>query len=204
MTPGLSRLQEALFAGLGGRILSCTLALDEVTLVVHRNDYHPAMQLLKDLPTLSFEQLTDLAGVDYLHHHGAQEARFAVVVHLLSLTQNHRLRVRVFLPDEPELLLPTVSDIWPAASWYEREAFDLFGIHFEGHEDMRRILTDYDFVGHPLRKDFPVQGHVEVHYDESEKRVRYRPVSIDPREIVPRIQRNSKEQAAGKRRFSDD
>ena len=199
MTSGPGRLQEALFDSLRGKIDSCTLLLDEVTLVVPKAGYRDTMQLLRDLPGLSFEKLIDLAGVDYLHYPGAHhpESRFAVVVHLLSLTHNHRLRVRVFLPNGPELSLPTISDIWPAADWHEREAFDLFGICFEGHRDLRRILTDYDFVGHPLRKDFPVQGHAEVYYDENESKVRYRPVSIVPREITPRVLRNSQRPHAG-------
>ena len=194
MTSRLHRLQKELIDRLENGIDSCTLALDEITLVVHKSAYHQSMQILKETPGFLFEKLVDLAGVDYLHYEkaGREGARFAVVVHLLSLVHNHRLRVRVFLPDDAALSLPTISDIWPAANWYEREAFDLFGIHFEGHDDLRRILTDYEFEGHPLRKDFPVQGHVEVHYDETESRVRYRPVSITPREITPRVIRKTR------------
>jgi len=138
---------------------------------------------------LRFEQLIDLAGVDYRDYgNGRWEgARFAVVVHLLSVTHNWRLRVRTFCPDDDLPMVASVTPIWSAAGWFEREAFDLFGIVFEGHEDLRRILTDYGFVGHPFRKDFPISGHVEMRYDPEQRRVIYQPVSIEPREIVPRV-----------------
>ena len=168
---------------------SCTYALGEVTLIVDGSDYRETMLMLRDQPDLSFEELIDLCGMDYGEYGNSRHdgPRYAVVVHLLSLKHNRRLRVRVFVPDEAMPLLPTIMDIWPAANWYEREAFDLFGILFEGHTDLRRILTDYGFVGHPLRKDFPVHGYVEMRYDEVERKVVYQPVTIEQREITPRV-----------------
>lgn len=147
------------------------------------------MQSLRDHASLRFEQLLDLCGVDYESYgdgawHGA---RFAVVSHLMSVTHNWRLRVRTFAPDDDLPVAPSVSDLWNSANWYEREAFDLFGILFEGHDDLRRILTDYGFIGHPFRKDFPVSGYVEMRYDPEQKRVIYQPVTIEPRENVPRV-----------------
>ena len=198
MTARLTQLQETLLESLGDRIGSCTLALGEITLVVDHADYHETMRMLREMPGLSFEKLIDLCGVDYaVYGNGRHDGpRYAVVVHLLSLAHNFRLRVRAFLPDENSPVLPTVTDIWPSAGWYEREAFDLFGILFEGHGDLRRILTDYGFVGHPLRKDFPVHGHVEMRYDEVECKVVYQPVTIRQREITPRVVR---EDEGGKR-----
>jgi NADH-quinone oxidoreductase subunit C len=189
MTTRLVQLQEILREHLGERARSCTCLLGEVTLVVDCSDYHDVMQMLKEMPALSFEELIDLCGMDYAEYgNGAHDgSRYAVVVHLLSLTHNRRLRVRVFVPDESLPLLPTVTDIWPAANWFEREAFDLFGILFGGHPDLRRILTDYGFVGHPLRKDFPVHGFVEMRYDEEKRKVVYQPVTIEQREITPRV-----------------
>ena len=145
--------------------------------------------LLRDHEALAFTQCIDLCGVDYsAYREGLWDGqRYAVVYHLLSLEHNWRLRLRVFAPDEDFPLLPSVVDIWNAANWYEREAFDLYGIVFEGHPDLRRLLTDYGFVGHPFRKDFPVSGHVEMRYDPTQQRVIYQPVTIEPREIVPRI-----------------
>ena len=191
MSARLTQLQETLRKNLGDRIRSCTLALGEVTLVVDHADYHETMRLLRDVPGLAFEELIDLCGVDYAEYGNGRHdgPRYAVVVHLLSLAHNRRLRVRVFAPDENRPTLPTVTGIWPSADWYEREAFDLFGILFEGHGDLRRILTDYGFVGHPLRKDFPVHGYVEMRYDEVERRVIYQPVTIRQREITPRVVR---------------
>jgi len=182
-------LQETLREHLGERIRSCACLLGEVTLVVDHSDYYGVMQVLKEVPALSFEVLIDLCGVDYAEYGNSshEEPRYAVVVHLLSLAHNRRLRVRVFSPDESLPLLPSVTDIWPAANWFEREAFDLFGILFEGHPDLRRILTDYGFIGHPLRKDFPVQGFVEMRYDEEQRKVVYQPVTIEPRDITPRV-----------------
>ncbi|MDO9217208.1 MAG: NADH-quinone oxidoreductase subunit C, partial [Lacisediminimonas sp.] len=153
------------------------------------SDSLAAMRVLRDHPDLRFEQLIDLCGVDYsTYGDGTWDGlRFAVVSHLLSLKHNWRLRVRVFAADDDMPIVPTLCDIWPAANWYEREAFDLYGILFDGHGDLRRILTDYGFIGHPFRKDFPVSGYVEMRYDAEQKRVIYQPVTIEPRENVPRI-----------------
>jgi NADH-quinone oxidoreductase subunit C len=147
------------------------------------------MRVLRDHADTRFEELIDLCGVDYsTYGDGAWDgARFAAVSHLLSIEHNWRLRVRVFAPDDEMPLLASLTDIWPSANWYEREAFDFFGILFEGHNDLRRILTDYGFIGHPFRKDFPVSGYVEMRYDAEQKRVIYQPVTIDPREITPRV-----------------
>jgi NADH-quinone oxidoreductase subunit C len=153
-----------------------------------------AMRVLRDHPDLRFEELIDLCGVDYsLYGDGVWDGfKFAVVSHLLSLTHNWRMRVRVFAADDDLPLVPSVTEIWPAANWYEREAFDLFGILFDGHNDLRRILTDYGFIGHPFRKDFPVTGYVEMRYDSEQKRVIYQPVTIDPRDNVVRVIRDEK------------
>jgi NADH-quinone oxidoreductase subunit C len=189
MATRLETLSAALDAALGDRIVSRVEALGEVTIVVKSADYLAAMQILRDDAALAFELLLDLAGVDYsAYGDGAWDgARFAVVCHLLSLAHNRRLRVRVFAPHEDFPVVPSLIEVWPAANWYEREAFDLFGIMFEGHPDLRRILTDYGFIGHPFRKDFPLSGHVEMRYDPEQKRVIYQPVSIEPREITPRV-----------------
>lgn len=189
----LTALQERLRAHLGGHIRSCVCALGEVTLEVYAAGYREAMLLLRDNPDFAFEELIDLCGMDYAAYGNQpnEGERYAVVVHLLSLKYNRRLRVRVFAPDEALPLLPSVTPVWPAANWYEREAFDLFGILFEGHPDLRRILTDYGFIGHPLRKDFPVHGLVEVRYDEQKRQVVYQPVTIERREITPRIVREA-------------
>jgi len=174
---------------LGDRIRSMSVALGEVTVVVAATDYLSVMQNLRDHPSLRFEQLLDLCGVDYESYgDGAWNgARFAVVSHLMSIAHNWRIRVRTFAPDDELPVVPSVSDLWNSANWYEREAFDLFGILFEGHDDLRRILTDYGFIGHPFRKDFPVSGYVEMRYDPEQKRVIYQPVTIEPRENVPRV-----------------
>jgi NADH-quinone oxidoreductase subunit C len=155
------------------------------------------MIALRDHPDCRFEQLIDLCGMDYSDYgngagfnQGGNGARFAVVVHLLSVSNNQRVRVRVFCPDDDLPLVASMIDIWPAANWFEREAFDLYGIVFDGHPDLRRILTDYGFIGHPFRKDFPLSGNVEMRYDPTQRRVIYQPVSIEPREIVPRIVRD--------------
>jgi len=186
------QLRDALHAVLGERIRDLTHTLGELTLTVSSQDYLDVMQTLRDHPDLSFEQLIDLCGMDYSAYRDgdsplAQGLRYAVVSHLLSITHNCRLRVRVFAPQEDMPIVASVNPIWSSANWYEREAFDLYGIVFEGHEDLRRILTDYGFIGHPFRKDFPVSGHVEMRYDPEQKRVVYQPVSIEPREITPRI-----------------
>ena len=185
----LESLQSNLAAALGDALVSNTLALGEVTIVVRADRYLDAALVLRDDPRLAFEQCIDLCGVDYLNYGDGtrQGARFAAVTHLLSVAHNHRLRVRVFCPDDEFPLVASVTGVWPSAGWYEREAFDLYGIVFEGHADLRRILTDYGFVGHPFRKDFPISGYVEVRYDPEQKRVIYQPVSIEPREIVPRV-----------------
>ena len=188
MTTKLETLQLALQTALGeGAAISA--ALGEVTVVVKAADYIRSMTALRDTPALAFEQMIDLCGVDYSEYgEGTYEGpRFAVVVHLLSLTHNWRVRVRVFCPDDDMPLVESITPIWRAANWFEREAFDLFGIVFEGHNDLRRILTDYGFIGHPFRKDFPLSGHVEMRYDAERKRVVYEPVSIEPREVTPRI-----------------
>jgi NADH-quinone oxidoreductase subunit C len=174
---------------LGDRARSVTVARGEVTLVVAAADYLPVMQILRDAPQTRFEQLLDLCGMDYSDYgDGRWEGpRFGVVVHLLSVSLNHRLRVRVFCPEDDFPVVASVNELWNAANWYEREAFDLYGIVFEGHNDLRRILTDYGFIGHPFRKDFPLSGHVEMRYDAERQRVVYEPVTIEPREITPRV-----------------
>ena len=189
MTTKLETLEAALRNVLGDTIQSLTIALGEVTLEVKASDYLTAMRALRDHADLRFEELIALTGVDYsTYGDGARDGlRFAAVSELLSITHNWRLRVRSFAPDDEAPVLPTVSDIWTSANWFEREAFDLFGILFDGHNDLRRILTDYGFIGHPFRKDFPVSGYVEMRYDPEQKRVIYQPVTIEPREITPRV-----------------
>ena len=164
-------------------------ALGELTLVVRSEDYLDVATTLRDEPTLGFDQLVDLCGVDYSEYDNAtwEGPRFAAVSHLLSVKHNWRLRLRVFAPDDSFPLVASVTPIWSSANWFEREAFDLYGILFEGHDDLRRILTDYGFIGHPFRKDFPVSGNVEMRYDPEQKRVIYQPVTIDPREVTPRV-----------------
>ena len=177
---------------LGDALVQSFVRLGEQTLVVKAQHYAAAMRTLRDHPDCRFEQLIDLCGMDYSSYgDGAWEGpRFAVVVHLMSLTYNQRVRVRVFCPDDDLPVVASMVDLWPSANWFEREAFDLFGIVFEGHPDLRRILTDYGFIGHPFRKDFPLSGNVEMRYDPTQQRVIYQPVSIEPREIVPRIVRD--------------
>jgi NADH-quinone oxidoreductase subunit C len=194
MTTKIEILETALRNVLGDQVRSLAVALGEVTVVVGAADYLSAMRVLRDHPDLRFEELIDLCGVDYsTYGDGIWEGpRFAVVSHLLSITHNWRLRVRVFAPDDELPVVASVTDIWSTANWYEREAFDFFGILFDGHNDLRRILTDYGFIGHPFRKDFPVSGYVEMRYDPDQKRVIYQPVTIEPREIVPRVIREEK------------
>lgn len=194
MTTKNQVLEANLREALGERIKELTVALGEVTLSVTVDHYLEAMQILRDHSALQFEELVDLCGMDYSGYKdgGWDGPRFAVVSHLLSVTKNARVRVRVFAPDEDLPVVPSVVSIWNAANWYEREAFDMFGILFEGHNDLRRILTDYGFIGHPFRKDFPVSGYVEMRYDPEQKRVVYQPVTIEPREIVPRVIREEK------------
>lgn len=185
----LDTLQSALQAALGGRIKTLVVDRGEVTLTVKAADYIAAASLLRDDPTLRFEQLVDICGVDYsAYRDQPQEGlRFCVVSHLLSVALNWRVRLKVFCPDDDLPSVASITPIWNSANWFEREAFDLYGILFEGHVDLRRILTDYGFIGHPFRKDFPVSGHVEMRYDPEQKRVIYQPVTIEPREITPRI-----------------
>jgi NADH-quinone oxidoreductase subunit C len=189
MTTKLETLEAALRNALGSHLKTLTVALGEVTIVVGAADYLSAMRTLRDHADTRFEEMIDLCGVDYsTYGEGVWEGpRFAAVSHLLSLTHNWRLRVRVFAPDDELPLLSSMTSLWSAADWYEREAFDLFGILFEGHNDLRRLLTDYGFIGHPFRKDFPVSGYVEMRYDAEQRRVIYQPVTIEPREIVPRV-----------------
>ncbi|MBK9020298.1 MAG: NADH-quinone oxidoreductase subunit C [Sulfuritalea sp.] len=189
MSEKLERLGRLLKESFGNRIGEPLLALGELTVVVPSENYADVMRQLRDDPAFRFEQLMDLSGIDYSEYTGYQGRRFAAVSQLLSLAHNWRLRVRVFAPDDDFPVVASVMDIWNSANWYEREAFDLFGIHFEGHVDLRRILTDYGFVGHPFRKDFPISGYVEMRYDPEQKRVIYQPVTIEPREVTPRIVR---------------
>ena len=186
----ISKLQAALGAILGERA-TLIHAVDELTLECAAADYHSIMQTLRDHDELHFEQLLDLCGVDYSTYKNQEwlGKRFAAVSHLLSIKHNWRLRVRVWADDDSFPMVDSVVDLYNAADWYEREAFDLYGILFNNHPDLRRILTDYGFVGHPFRKDFPISGHVEMRYDEAEGRVIYQPVTIEPREITPRIVR---------------
>jgi NADH-quinone oxidoreductase subunit C len=186
--------QAAVEAALGAKIKHIAIALGEVTVQVAAHDYHDAAMALRDSAACKFEQLIDLCGVDYSEYkEGAYEGpRYAVVCHLLSVSLNQRLRLKVFASNDDMPMVSSVNDVWNSANWFEREAFDLFGIVFEGHEDLRRILTDYGFIGHPFRKDFPLSGHVEMRYDAEQARVVYQPVTIEAREITPRIIREDK------------
>jgi len=203
MAADLNLLQEKLNTLLDSKIVNLTSRLNELTLVIHAADLLDVMTLLRDAEELHFEQLIDLCGIDYstfgsdICEAGAYLKsdfvtdtypwRFAVVYHLLSIAHNVRLRVRVFAQDDVFPVLDSVTQIWSSANWYEREAFDLYGIIFSGHPDLRRLLTDYGFVGNPFRKDFPLSGHVEMRYDPEQRRVIYQPVTVEPREITPRI-----------------
>jgi NADH-quinone oxidoreductase subunit C len=182
-------LKNTIAAALGEKVKQIDVALGEVTVVVGASDYLDVLKTLRDAPGCSFEQLIDLCGVDYSAYKDVDRegSRFCVVLHLLSVSLNQRVRVKAFAPDDDFPVMASVNDIWNSANWFEREAFDLFGIVFEGHSDLRRILTDYGFIGHPFRKDFPLSGHVEMRYDAESKRVVYQPVTIEPREITPRI-----------------
>jgi NADH-quinone oxidoreductase subunit C len=182
-------LSQRLREHLGDRASDLRVALGEVSLTVRAADYRAVASALQSVPALGFEQLIDLCGVDYLSFgdRPCEGPRFAVVLHLLSVSNNWRLRLRTFCADDEFPVIDSVLPVWPAAGWYEREAFDLYGIVFDGHPDLRRILTDYGFVGHPFRKDFPISGHVEMRYDPEQKRVVYQPVSIEPREVIPRV-----------------
>jgi NADH-quinone oxidoreductase subunit C len=191
MTPRLQRLHDAIKNSLN---LTPTERLGELTLEVDAKSYFSVARQLRDHPDLRFEQAIDLCGVDYSTYGDRAwgRERFAAVLHLLSVTHNWRLRLRCFCPDDEFPRLPSLIEVWPCLNWFEREAFDLFGIVFDGHPDLRRILTDYGFIGHPFRKDFPISGHVEMRYDPELKRVVYQPVSIEPREVTPRVVREER------------
>jgi NADH-quinone oxidoreductase subunit C len=185
----LDDLEAALAAVLGDRAKSLVRDRGELTLTVSAAHYLEAARLLRDHPDLKFEQNIDLCGVDYSSYKDRawEGPRYCVVSHLLSVAKNWRVRLKVFAPDDDVPVVASLTDIWSSVNWFEREAFDLYGIIFEGHNDLRRILTDYGFIGHPFRKDFPTSGHVEMRYDDEQKRVIYQPVTIEPREITPRI-----------------
>ena len=189
MTTEKKSLREVLTAVLGERLVSVQESLGETTVVVKAGDMLQTLATLRDADGLKFSLMVDLCGIDYSEYKdGTWEGRrFAVVYHLLSISNNQRLRVRIFAEDDDFPVLDSASDIWSGANWFEREAFDLFGIIFTGHPDLRRILTDYGFVGNPFRKDFPLSGHVEMRYDPEQQRVVYQPVTVEPREVTPRI-----------------
>jgi NADH-quinone oxidoreductase subunit C len=183
------QLGESIAAVLGAKVKSLKVALGEVTVTVAAADYLTAATLLRDTAGCQFEQLIDLCGVDYSEYKDGQHEglRYCVVSHLLSVSLNQRVRLKVFCIDDDFPVIDSLQGVWNSSNWFEREAFDLFGIVFEGHNDLRRILTDYGFIGHPFRKDFPTLGHVEMRYDPVQKRVIYQPVTIEPREITPRV-----------------
>ena len=193
MTPKQQRLHDAIRNALGPWVETLDERLGELTLVVKAADYSGACRDLRDHPDLRFEELIDLSGVDYSAYGDRERSqqRFAAVSQLLSVTHNWRLRLRCFCADDENPMLPSLIELWPSVNWYEREAFDLFGIVFDGHPDLRRILTDYGFIGHPFRKDFPISGYVEMRYDPEQKRVVYQPVTIEPREVTPRVVREA-------------
>ena len=187
----VTQLGETIALMLGDKAKSVKADLGELTVTVEAADYFDAAGLLRDAPGCQFEQLMDLCGVDFSEYKNGQYdgLRYCVTVHLLSISLNQRVRLKVFCADDDFPVVDSVNSIWNSANWYEREAFDLFGIIFEGHQDLRRILTDYGFIGHPFRKDFPITGHVEMRYDAEQKRVIYQPVTIEPREMIPRVLR---------------
>ena len=191
MTLKLDTLQAALTSMLGDAVTALKRDRGEITITVPAARWIEVARTLRDDQQLRFEQLIDLAGVDWSEYRneGTEGLRFSVVSQLLSVSLNWRVRVRVDCPDDDLPAVPSVNEVWNSANWFEREAFDLFGILFEGHLDLRRILTDYGFIGHPMRKDFPVSGHVEMRYDAETRRVIYQPVTIEPRENVPRVVR---------------
>jgi len=193
MSETLHQLQEKSKQVLGNMLVDSVVSLNELTLTIKASAYLEAAKLLRDTPGLQFEQLIDLCGLDTSEYKNElnESNRFWVVSHLLSVTLNQRVRVKVCCADDDFPTIPSVVELWSSANWYEREAFDLYGIVFEGHPDLRRILTDYGFVGHPFRKDFPLSGHVEMRYDPELGRVVYQPVTIEPREVTPRIIRES-------------
>jgi len=194
MSSRLDTLQAALQTILGASIRKLVRDRGEITLTVGADDYLGAARTLHDHSDLRFEQLIDLCGVDYASYRNQpwDGPRYCVVLHLLSVTHNWRVRLKVFAPDDDVPMVASVTEVWNGANWFEREAFDLYGIVFDGHLDLRRILTDYGFIGHPMRKDFPVSGHVEMRYDAERKRVIYQPVTIEPREVTPRVVREEK------------
>ena len=191
MTQKLDTLEAALNSVLGSQIRELKRERGELTLTVAAADYAAIALALRDDAQLKFEQLIDLCGLDLSSYKDRpwDGPRYLTVLHLLSVTHNWRLRVKVFAPDDDVPVVASVTPIWNAEDWFERESFDMFGIIYEGHEDLRRILTDYGFIGHPMRKDFPVSGHVEMRYDAETRRVIYQPVTIEPREITPRVVR---------------
>ena len=194
----LETLQAALTGALGERIRGQVVDRGQLTIELAASDLPGACAKLRDDPALAFSTLVDVLGVDYRGFGNAWDGpRFAVVYNLLSIRHNQRVRVRVYCPDDDFPAVDSVINVWPSANWYEREAFDLYGIVFKGHPDLRRILTDYGFVGHPFRKDFPMMGYVEMRYDPEQKRVIYQPVTIEPREIVPRVVREDRYGDAG-------
>ena len=200
MSTKIELLQQALTAALGSLIRKSELDRGQLVLEVAAQDLIQAGTRLRDDPTLAFTELVDLVGIDYEGYANTWDGkRYGVVYNLLSIQRNWRVRLRVFCPDDAFPAVDTVIGVWPSANWYEREAFDLYGIVFKGHPDLRRILTDYGFVGHPFRKDFPVMGYVEMRYDPEQKRVVYQPVTIEPREIVPRVWREDAYGESGKK-----
>lgn len=193
MTTSVEALVENVTRILGDALVRTEIVHGQVNAVVRADAWTRAARTLRDHAELRFDQLTDLCGVDYQAYGNGRwdGARFAVVVHLLSVALNQRLRVKVFAPDDDFPSVDSIQDVWSCANWFEREAFDLFGIVFPGHPDLRRLLTDYGFIGHPFRKDFPISGYVEMRYDPDQQRVIYQPVTIEPREIVPRVVREA-------------
>ncbi|MEK8048171.1 NADH-quinone oxidoreductase subunit C [Ideonella margarita] len=189
MTQKLDKLQAALEAVLGERIRQFKRERGEITITVSATDYLAVATTLRDHAELKFEQLIDLCGLDMSSYKDQpwDGLRYCIVSHLLSVTHNWRVRLKVYAPDDELPVVASVNPVWNSANWFERESFDLYGIIYEGHEDLRRILTDYGFIGHPMRKDFPVSGHVEMRYDAQTRRVIYQPVTIEPREITPRV-----------------
>ncbi len=185
----LDTLQTALESVLGDKLKKLVRARGELSVTVGAADYVAAALTLRDHPELKFEQNIDLCGVDFSSYKDRDwdGLRFCVVSHLLSVSHNWRVRLKVFATDDDVPVVDSLTEVWSSVNWFEREAFDLYGIIFEGHTDLRRILTDYGFIGHPFRKDFPTTGHVEMRYDDEQKRVVYQPVTIEPREITPRI-----------------
>ena len=201
MQGAIEQLQSAIGAALGERVRASMVVAGQLVIEVAAADAVAAASTLRDDPALGFSQIVDLVGIDYQGHAGAthEGSRYAVVYNLLSLTHNWRVRMRVFCPGDDFPALDSMVGVWPVVNWYEREAFDLYGIVFRGHPDLRRILTDYGFVGHPFRKDFPIMGYVEMRYDPEQKRVVYQPVTIEPREIVPRVTREDVYGDSGKK-----